>query len=134
MDQVYTIIAELVKKKGKSKSEVAEKLGISSQLLGQYTNGRQKPKADFYIKWKNTFGEDILMIVEAKSSGGDGQKIAIDYDYQSMAKDLLQLKALVKMLKNRNAELEAKIYSRDLDEVLDEQDNDTRIILRDLIK
>lgn len=43
-----------------NKSQVAKKLGISSQLLGQYEQGRQKPKLEFYKKWKEVFGEDLL--------------------------------------------------------------------------
>lgn len=60
MDQVSKLLADLVPKKGKNKSVVAKRLGISPQLLGQYIQGRQKPKVEFFNKWKETFGEDLL--------------------------------------------------------------------------
>lgn len=60
-------------------------------------------------------------------------KIAIDYDKESMAKDLIQLKAIVKMLRSRHAKLEAKVLGRSLEEVLEELDNDTTINIKDLV-
>ncbi|MGN6437232.1 MAG: helix-turn-helix domain-containing protein [Agriterribacter sp.] len=45
---------------GYNKTELARRLGISSQLIGHYESGRSKPKAEFYLKWKNEFGEDLL--------------------------------------------------------------------------
>lgn len=54
----------MVPKKGKSKAAVARLLGISSQKLGQYMQGRQKPKPDFYVQWQKTFGEDLLKLSE----------------------------------------------------------------------
>jgi transcriptional regulator with XRE-family HTH domain len=132
LDQVSTIIADQVKKKGKTKSEVADKLGISSQLLGQYTNGRQKPKPDFYIKWKNAFGEDILTLIELK--GAEDKKITIDYEIESMVKDLLQVKAQVKTLLNHIARLEAREYKMEPDDVWDLLEADTKTNLRDLTR
>lgn len=58
----------MVPKKGKSKSAVAKKLGISSQLLGQYMAGRQQPKPGFYLKWKEVFGDDLLKKIETNVS------------------------------------------------------------------
>lgn len=40
--------------------QVAAKIGISSQLLGHYESGRHAPKMDFFKRWKNTFGEDLM--------------------------------------------------------------------------
>jgi transcriptional regulator with XRE-family HTH domain len=68
LNQVKDILSELVPKKGKSNAEVGRKLGISGQLLGQYINGRQKPKAAFYIKWKRVFGEDLIKLIEGNVS------------------------------------------------------------------
>lgn len=64
MRQLSDILKELIPKKGKSKSEVARLLGISSQLLGQYQRGGRKPGGDFFLKWRQVFGEDLLKLIE----------------------------------------------------------------------
>lgn len=61
MRELKEIIKELREKHG-NKAQVAKKLGIPSQRLGQYEQGRQKPKLDFFNKWKEVYNEDILMI------------------------------------------------------------------------
>jgi transcriptional regulator with XRE-family HTH domain len=66
--QLSDILGELVPKKGKSKSDVARKLNISSQLLGQYMAGGRKPGGEFYLKWRQVFGEDLLQLIEPKVS------------------------------------------------------------------
>lgn len=43
---------------------MARKLGISSQLLGQYVSGGRKPGGDFFIKWRQVFGDDLVSLVE----------------------------------------------------------------------
>jgi transcriptional regulator with XRE-family HTH domain len=48
--------------------DVAEKLGIKSQLLGQYEKGKRNPKLAFYQKWKAVFGEDLQALTEANVS------------------------------------------------------------------
>lgn len=122
------IVKEIQFKHKLTVEEVATSIGYSRvHLTKEMAKTGGSPLADLLLsKYK-----DIIQPIQGEDSG---KKLTIDYDKESMVKDLLQLKALVKMLKNRNAELEAKVYGRDLDEVLDEQDNDTRIILRDLIQ
>jgi transcriptional regulator with XRE-family HTH domain len=61
------VLKELIKDKGKQ-TEIAKKLGISAQRLGQYLAGRQKPKLDFYIKWKEVFGEDIQQMLTGEQT------------------------------------------------------------------
>lgn len=56
---IADVLTELVPKKGKNKSDVARRLGISSQLLGQYMNGRHEPKLAFYEAWEREFGEKL---------------------------------------------------------------------------
>lgn len=68
MSQVSEILKELIPLRGKNSAEVARKLGISSQLLGQYLNERHKPKQDFYNKWKEVYGDDLLSLVETNVS------------------------------------------------------------------
>lgn len=63
MPELSEILTGLRKKHG-NKAQVAKKLRISSQLLGQYEAGRQKPKLDFYKKWKEVFNEDILKLID----------------------------------------------------------------------
>lgn len=59
---------ELIASKGGNKSEIGRKLGISSQLLGQYEQGRQKPKSSFFTKWEKVYGENISHIFETNVS------------------------------------------------------------------
>lgn len=47
-----------------SKSEMARKIGISSQLYGRYEQGKQNPGASFFIAWKKVFGEDLTGQIE----------------------------------------------------------------------
>lgn len=61
MRPLKDIIKELRENHG-NKSEVARKLGISPQRLGQYEKGKMEPKGDFYEKWEVAFGEDIRAI------------------------------------------------------------------------
>jgi transcriptional regulator with XRE-family HTH domain len=63
MKNLAELLADLVAKKGGNQSEIARKLGISPQRLGQYLDERQKPKTDFYMKWKKVYGEDIQQML-----------------------------------------------------------------------
>lgn len=65
---IADVLTELVPQKGKNKSEVARRLGISSQLLGQYMNGRHEPKLSFYEAWAREFGEDLKPAAERNVS------------------------------------------------------------------
>lgn len=57
------LIVEMIKKKigelGGNQSEVARRVGISSQLLGKYVNGSE-PGITFALAWKNAFGENLI--------------------------------------------------------------------------
>ena len=68
MNQFYEILLAKRTEKGWNKSQMARALDISSQLYGQYEksldNGGKKPGADFFIKWKKVFGEDLTSIFE----------------------------------------------------------------------
>lgn len=68
MDQLAELLTRLRENKRLNKSQAADKLGISSQLLGQYERGQKSPKGPFFIKWKATFGEDLLKLVETNVS------------------------------------------------------------------
>lgn len=65
-------LTKLVPEKGKSINEVARKLSVSGQLLGQYMKGKKEPKPGFYMKWKETFG-DSLWDTPPQTSGVPGQ-------------------------------------------------------------
>lgn len=71
MRDLKDIIKELRQRHG-NKKEVAEKIGISSQLLGQYEQGRQEPKVGFYDKWKEVFNEDIRAIMKKETNVSHG--------------------------------------------------------------
>lgn len=49
---------------------MAKLLDISTQRLGYYERGRNKPKPDFFQKWKSVFGEDLLVTNVMKEDYG----------------------------------------------------------------
>lgn len=117
LDQVVAVLNKLVPKRGKSKSEVARRLGISSQLLGQYMNGRQKPGADFYIRWKNTFKEDLLSLVETNVSIVNEDPVEYEVGtplIKALTKEIKQLKATVYILKITVAQLAATSSGKEI--------------------
>ncbi|MES2620199.1 MAG: S24 family peptidase [Bacteroidota bacterium] len=73
MDQVSTLITRLREQKELNKSQAAERLEISSQLLGQYESGKRIPKTQFFLKWKEVFGDDLLELLEANVSINEPQ-------------------------------------------------------------
>lgn len=62
-----------------NQSQMARLLDISPQLLGQYLQGRQTPKANFLIAFKKAFNVDLVeRIVESESANNvDSTKEAI---------------------------------------------------------
>jgi hypothetical protein len=73
----------------------------------------------------------LIEILLAKYKDID-EKIAIDYEKEAMAKDLIQLKAIVRVLRGQVAKLVAKDSGQELEDVLDEQDRDTIVNIKDL--
>lgn len=111
MDQVSSLLEALVPQKGSNKSEVAAKLGISSQLLGQYMKGRQNPKIHFFNKWKEVFGEDLLRMTEtnvSEQAREDRQKLT---DPLPMGDVNITLKDYIDLLKYTNERLFATLNS-----------------------
>jgi hypothetical protein len=52
---------KIINQKGGNRSAIGRLLGdVSGQLIGQYISGRQKPKEDFFKKWKAAYNEDVL--------------------------------------------------------------------------
>lgn len=76
--------------KGLNKSKIAAKLGISSQLYGQYELGSKKPKADFFIKWRKIFGEDLLAQTETNVSHETKDSSSTTPDYSKEYIELLK--------------------------------------------
>lgn len=60
MKDIHSLIFEKRKSLGLSQRDFADKLGTSGTLIGYYENGRNTPKANFFVKWKEVFGEDLL--------------------------------------------------------------------------
>lgn len=98
MSQVSEIIKSKIAQRGGNKSEIARQLGVSSQLLGQYERGRHKPKPEFYIKWKEVFGEDLLSKTNVSK---EANEIVVDASlFVQMAADANE--ARIKELKEHN--------------------------------
>jgi transcriptional regulator with XRE-family HTH domain len=96
---------------GGNTSEIARLLGVSSQLLGQYARGRHKPKPDFYLKWKEVFGEDLLSETIVSKNGPDilGPKPMASLESGSES-DLIQvlLNSYEKQLRDKERLIEEK--------------------------
>jgi len=60
-NEVAKMISLALVEKGLSKAELGRLLGTSGQRIGQYVSGRMMPKVDFLQKWKEVFGEDLLI-------------------------------------------------------------------------
>lgn len=108
MSQVSEIISRKIIDRGGNKSEMARLLGISSQLLGQYANGRHKPKPDFYVKWKEVFGEDFLN--ETNVSSGNTTKEG--YAQPGTQKVTIDVDILLNIVKDANARILQKEEER----------------------
>lgn len=68
MDKLGEYIKEKMDLLSLNKSEMAVKLGISSQLLGMYISGTRTPKTEFYLKWEEAFKENIYKTFVSKSA------------------------------------------------------------------
>jgi transcriptional regulator with XRE-family HTH domain len=59
LNQVSATIRKFRESKKWSRSEIARQLEISSQLYGQYEDDKRSPGGDFFIRWKQKFGQDL---------------------------------------------------------------------------
>lgn len=58
-----------VLERGGNKAAIGRNLGnVSGQLIGQYIQGRQKPKEDFFKKWEAVYKENIRPLFETNVS------------------------------------------------------------------
>lgn len=80
MSQENKKFKEKLSEKGGNKSEIGRKLSVSSQLLGQYEKGRQKPKEEFFDKWMQVYKEDIRNIFKTNVSNEDEENINTGQD------------------------------------------------------
>ena len=85
-------IKELRKEEGKTQKEVAEKLGVTSQCLGYYENGKSHPSPEMLMKIADYFlvsvdyligrSDDLGIIsfrAEEETLTGDERKILHNY-------------------------------------------------------
>ena len=86
MKNLIETLTELFNKTGLNQTQVAEKLGISPQLMGQYLKGRQNPKTDFWVKWHDVFGDDPLQMFSSRKTNVDKSTP----DPESLYRDLVE--------------------------------------------
>lgn len=84
MDQLRDIIKAKRVELDVNKSEMGRRLGISSQLYGQYERGERSPGATFFVRWKEAFGEDLTEHIEATVSLSDVQHKTGQYNRQQV--------------------------------------------------
>lgn len=68
MNQLHEILKSKREERKWNKSQMARQLDVSSQLYGQYEKGEKKPGSDFFVTWKQVFGEDLTSRIETKVS------------------------------------------------------------------
>lgn len=73
MPELKDILPGLRAKHG-SQTDVAKELGIRSQLLGQYENGKRNPKHAFYKKWKELYNEDLEAMTDEANDSRETKK------------------------------------------------------------
>jgi transcriptional regulator with XRE-family HTH domain len=57
------VLNDLLQKDGRAISVIASELGVKPQLLSSYKTGSRYPKENFFIKWKELYGQDIRVMV-----------------------------------------------------------------------
>lgn len=62
------VINRLLEGDSREDKEIAKELGISSQRLGHYRNGKRFPGPDFIHSWKKTFGHDLMELIEKEAN------------------------------------------------------------------
>lgn len=60
MNQLSDKIKKTREGRNLNRSQIATILGISSQLYGQYEDGKRMPKMPFFVKWKEKFNQDLI--------------------------------------------------------------------------
>lgn len=95
MNQVNKKIKDFREKQGFSRAELGRKLGsISGQLIGQYEKDidPKMPGGEFFIKWKNAFGFDLLctetevsVVKEPTSQYAQATKEDLSYTLKKLA-------------------------------------------------
>lgn len=105
MNQVSALITMQREKRGLNKSQAARKLGVSSQLLGQYESGARLPKTNFFLKWKQVFGEDLLKQIETNVSHETQNEEApvinrgsLERTLENMSEDKIRSTAIIERL------------------------------------
>jgi transcriptional regulator with XRE-family HTH domain len=80
VNNLTDLLKKLVEAKGGKQTEIAKSLGISAQRLGQYLQGRQQPKIDFYNKWKDVYGEDIQQMLKGEQTNVSRGTLTVSLD------------------------------------------------------
>lgn len=122
------IVKEIQFKHNLTVEEVAFSIGYSRVHL---TKEMAKTGGSLLTNMLLSKYKDVIQSIEGEDAD---KKITIDYEIESMVKDLLQVKAQVKTLLNHIARLEAREYKMEPDDVWDLLEADTKTNLRDLTR
>jgi transcriptional regulator with XRE-family HTH domain len=83
-----------------NRSQIAMLLGISSQLYGQYEDGKRIPKMPFFVKWKEKFKEDLTETIvsnETKPPVSES-KVSLERSIENLTQDRLRNTAIMDKL------------------------------------
>ena len=112
-------------------NQFAESLNMTRQNLNYHLR-KDKLELDFLKKVENVllkYGVKNAIIENVTKE--DFVKIEIDNDIESI--EHIQIKAIVKINRLAIAKLMAKVFNRDVSDCLDELENDTKLVIRELV-
>lgn len=95
---------------------MADRLGISSQLLGQYESGKRIPKTTFFLKWKDVFKEDLMIPkIEAFASYEDeavkiSNRASLEKSIENLTENELRMTSVIEKI----VDLLREQYQRDI--------------------
>lgn len=124
-------LRNLIKGLGLEMNQFAESLNMTRQNLNYHLR-KDKLELDFLKKVENVLLKyGVKNAIIENGTKEDFVKIEIDKDMESI--EHIQIKALVKINRLAIAKLMAKVFNRDVSDCLDELENDTKLVIRELV-
>lgn len=81
MNQLPAILKKERESRNLRRAPFARLIGVSSQLYGQYEDGKKTPGVDFYKKWKAKIGSDLFETVVSNETPKQAmQEPKVDYE------------------------------------------------------
>ena len=83
---------------------------ISKQLLGAYRNGSRYPKKNFFEVWKQTFGDDLDLLMTQELEGSPDLLDELKSSYERTISEVKEsMRETIHTLKNENSQKDTYI-------------------------